>query len=97
MQILNFEHLLCRNDNSYLVARCVKLFYESSRIQRYKLLLHYEDLNMFKQRSKGKGYPKCIFEDIFQFISKTKDLGLKSEHSTGCSRHFSYGKHQQKW
>ena len=58
MQIFNFEHLLCRNDNSYSVARCVKLFYKLSRVQRYKLLLHYEHLNMFKQRSKGKGYPK---------------------------------------
>ena len=59
LQIFNFEHLLCRNDNSFLVARCVRLFYEPSRIQKYKLLLHYEDLNMFKQRSKGKGYLKC--------------------------------------
>ena len=41
------------------VARCVKLFYEPSRIQWYKLLLHYEHLNRFKQRSKGKRRPKC--------------------------------------
>ena len=50
----NFEHLLCRNDNTYLVVPCVKLFFEPSRTQRYKLLLDYEDLNMFKQRSNGK-------------------------------------------
>ena len=31
---------------------------------------------MFKQRSKGKGHPKCTnFADIFLYISKTKGLG----------------------
>ena len=67
LQIFNFEHLLCRNGNSYSVARYVKLFYEPSRTQRYNLLLHYEHLNMFKQRSKGKGYPKCT--NFWRYLS----------------------------
>ena len=78
LQIVNFEHVLCRDINSYSVARFVKSFYEPSRIQRYNLLVHYEHLNTFQlnndQRKKNSRNTHN-FADIFHFISKTKGLG----------------------
>ena len=74
MQIFNFEHLLCSNRNSYLVACSVKLFYEPLRTQRYKLLLNYKHFNMFKQRWKKTLEMHQFLRDIFVIISKTKGL-----------------------
>ena len=89
MQIFNFEHFFSSNSNSYSIGCSAKLFYEPSRIQRYKLLWHYEHLNMFKQRWKGKGHPKCTnFSDIFSIYLKNLGSGRKSEGSTRLQQTF---------
>ena len=98
MHIFKFEQLLCPNRNSYSVACPIKLFYEPFRMQRYKLLLHFEHLNMFKQWSKGKGHPKCTHFCSYLSINFQNYVSRKkSDYSTRCSRQFPIGKHQQKW